>query len=105
MLTQSPPNKIYRSPNERKRLPAKEDEELISLGVICPYYQRDRGNGRIYCECAHFRFPDREARREILYGFCAHPTNYKSCPLKVAMDHFYERKYEQIEKQSTVEAN
>lgn len=64
---------------------------------ICPYYQRDRGKGVVYCECARFRFPDKVARREIVYGFCAHPTNYKKCALKQMMDHFYERKYNQIE--------
>ncbi len=98
-------NKVYKKVSDKKQtLPTKEDEELITLGVICPYYQRDRGNGRIYCECARFRFPDSASRREILYGYCGHPTNYKLCPLKQAMDHFYERKYEQIEKQSAGEA-
>ena len=77
----------------------RPEEDLIELGAICPYYQRDRGQGRVYCECARFRFPDKEARREIVYTFCAHHVGYKMCPIKMAMDHFYERKYEQIEKQ------
>ena len=64
---------------------------------ICPYYIRDRGNGMVYCECARFRFPDKLARREIVYGFCAHPENYKKCALKQAMDHYYERKYSMID--------
>lgn len=63
---------------------------------ICPYYQKDRGQGVIYCECAKFRFPDKIARREIVYGFCAHPEGYKQCALKQMMDRFYERKYESI---------
>lgn len=83
----------------RPQAPAPESvDDLIDQGVMCPYYQRDRGLGRVYCECAHFRFPDKEARREIVYTFCAHPVGYKTCPLKQAMDHFYERKYENIEK-------
>ena len=73
-------------------------DDLIEQGAVCPYYQRDRGEGRVYCECARFRFPDKETRREIVYAFCAHPEGYKRCALKQAMDHFYERKYEKIEK-------
>lgn len=64
---------------------------------ICPYYLRDRGNGLVYCECARFRFPDKLSRREIVYGFCAHPDNYKKCAIKQAMDHYYERKYHMID--------
>ena len=64
---------------------------------ICPYYLRDKGNGVVYCECARLRFPDKMARREIVYGFCAHPDHYKKCMLKQAMDHYYERKYSMID--------
>ena len=60
---------------------------------ICPYFKKDRGKGLVNCEGATFRFPDRLARREYVYRFCAHPQGYKDCPLKIAMDHFYERKY------------
>ena len=83
-------NRVY------PRRATKRNEEEICPG-ICPYYQRDRGKGVVYCECARFRFPDKLARREIVYGFCAHPVGYKSCAIKQAMDHFYERKYNQIE--------
>lgn len=74
-------------------------EESYRTG-ICPYYLRDRGKGVVYCECARFRFPDYLTRREILYTFCAHPEGYKKCAIKQAMDHFYERKYEQIDNQT-----
>ena len=83
-------NRVY------PRRKGKRNEEEICPG-ICPYYQRDRGQGVVYCECARFRFPDRLSQREIVYGFCAHPVGYKSCAIKQAMDHFYERKYNQIE--------
>lgn len=70
------------------------DPENTDIGeAVCPYYVKDRGRGRISCECAQFRFPDRLTRREILYRFCAHPGGYKDCALKQAMDRFYERKY------------
>jgi hypothetical protein len=61
---------------------------------VCPYFKRDRGGGRVVCEGASFKFPDNLSRREYLYRFCAHPVGYKSCPLKVALDHYYERKYD-----------
>jgi hypothetical protein len=71
------------------------DEGEVDINVgLCPYFKRDRGNGRVSCEGASFRFPDRLARREYVYRFCAHPEGYKLCPLKVALDHYYERKYE-----------
>lgn len=60
--------------------------------VQCPYFICER-QGRTYCECADFRFPDKETRREIVYSFCAHPIHYQICPLKAAMDHYYERRF------------
>ncbi len=80
---------------DKSKAPTRDEilpPEDMRVG-ICPYYVRDRGKGLVYCECARFRFPDAGARREILYRFCAHPTGYKSCALKVALDHYYERKY------------
>ncbi len=79
----------------RRRILRREEEE--NREGLCPYYLRDRGGGVIYCECARFHFPDRKARREIVYTFCAHPDGYKRCVLKQAMDHYYERKYSRIE--------
>ncbi|MBO5041442.1 MAG: hypothetical protein J6D87_00605 [Clostridia bacterium] len=78
------------------RVPEMKKERETCEG-ICPYYLRDRGNGLVYCECARFRFPDKLARREIVYGYCAHPDHYKQCPIKQTMDHFYERKYSMID--------
>ena len=67
-------------------------EENITIG-ICPFFKQDRGNGRVSCEGANFRFPDKEARREYVYRFCADTDGYKTCPLQVVLDHHYERKY------------
>ena len=67
-------------------------EENITIG-ICPFFKQDRGNGRVSCEGANFRFPDKEARREYVYRFCADTDGYKTCPLQIVLDHHYERKY------------
>ncbi len=80
---------------ERQPKPSISGEaEDTDLHVgICPYFMRDRGKGIVYCECAKFKFPDKGARREIVYRFCAHPEGYKACMIKQALDHYYERKY------------
>ncbi|MBE6586607.1 MAG: hypothetical protein E7645_08855 [Ruminococcaceae bacterium] len=82
--------------NGYHRMPETRKAGEVCEG-ICPYYLRDKGNGMVYCECARFRFPDKLSRREIVYGFCAHPDNYKKCAIKQAMDHYYERKYNMID--------
>ena len=85
---ETPPPSTVRSTRPR----APEAEQETRLG-ICPYFCRERSQGVVYCECARLKFPDRDSRREILYRFCAHPEGYKTCMLKQALDHYYERKY------------
>ncbi len=77
-------------------LPEVSRSTEVCVGM-CPYYLRDKGNGTVYCESARFRFPDKFARREIVYGFCAHPENYKKCAFKQMLDHYYERKFSMID--------
>lgn len=77
--------------DRRERLPETDTADYHA--GICPYFRRERGGGVIYCECATLRFPDKQARRDIVYRFCAHPEGYHACPLKQALDGYYERKY------------
>ena len=71
---------------------------IMAIAGMCPYFKKIPDDKKITCECAKFTFPDRIARRDLLYGFCAHPTAYKNCILKQSMDkYYYERKYD-IEK-------
>ena len=60
---------------------------------ICPYLKDSRDSKRTVCECAKFTFPDKLSRRELLYGFCGHPTEWHNCTFKAIMDRFYDRKY------------
>ena len=87
----------------KKPLTAKEEEsaeeedkrrrdENAMIG-ICPFFKQDRGNGRLSCEGGQIKFPDKGARREFIYGLCAHPTAYKTCRMGIALEHYYERKY------------
>ncbi len=80
------------TPEEIEMREKARRDENIAVG-ICPFYKQDRGCGRLSCEGANFHFPDKEARREYVYRLCAHPEGYKSCPLREALEHYYERKY------------
>ena len=70
----------------------------MAFAGMCPYLKEAKTVDRTICECARFTFPDRIARREILYGYCGHPNDWKNCPFKKAMDNFYERKYGEDER-------
>ena len=66
----------------------------MAIVGVCPYFKKVSDGKKICCECAKFSFPDQIARRDLLYGFCAHPTAYENCILKQSMDkYYYERKY------------
>ena len=92
---ETPPKSTRRS-HRSTRPPAEEPEQEAHVGY-CPYFYRERSQGVVYCEGARLKFPDKDARREILYRYCAHPEGYKACMLKQALDHYYERKYENHE--------
>ena len=64
----------------------------MPIAGVCPYYRYEKA-GVTYCECGELRFPDRAARRSVVYGYCAHPSAYHKCPLKHAMDGYYERSF------------
>ncbi len=64
----------------------------MTADVQCPYFQYEK-EGVLHCECLELRFPDAKVRREIVYGYCAHPEHYRQCPWGRAMDHHYERRF------------
>ena len=72
----------------------------MAFVVMCPYWKKNKGKTELYCEGARFRFPDNAARRDILYGFCAHPDAWKKCMIRRALDkYYYERKFKvEVEK-------
>lgn len=57
----------------------------------CPFYRKEQ-NGKLYCEGGTVKFPDRIARREIVYEFCASPDNYKNCTICKMLMNYYVRK-------------
>ena len=71
-------------------------EESSAVG-ICPFFKQEKCNGRLHCEGGHILFPDKMARREFVYRFCAHPAGYLDCPLRVMLENYYERKYQDHE--------
>lgn len=99
-VTSTAPSPEAQASAEETRSVAYHKQPVESMVGICPYYIKERGHGSLSCECARLRFPDTLARREIVYTFCGHPKGYRVCPFKVAMDHYYERKYTQINEQN-----
>ncbi len=65
----------------------------MPIAGACPYYRYEKG-GVTHCECGQLQFPDRLVRREVLYAYCASPTGFAACPFKVALDHYYERSFQ-----------
>ena len=64
----------------------------MAIDVMCPYYRYEK-RGIMFCECGELKFPDRIARREIVYAYCAHPTNFEQCPFNRMLENYYERKF------------
>lgn len=64
----------------------------MAVAAECPYFKYEKA-GVTHCECGDLIFPDTQTRREIIYNYCAHPTDFRKCPFYVALEHYYERKY------------
>ena len=69
----------------------------MAFAGMCPYLKNTKKSDGALCECARFTFPDKESRREVLYGYCGHPDAWKKCMLKQILDRYYDRKYDQSE--------
>ena len=59
--------------------------------IMCPFFVREE-KGFLYCEVCRFKFKSALMRREIVYGFCAHPEGYKNCEIYRATCRYYERR-------------
>ena len=65
----------------------------ISYTGVCPFWKSESSDGtRMRCEICTFKFPDREARRDIAYKYCA--NDYKRCSIYPAAWAAAERAYE-----------
>lgn len=62
----------------------------MPVAGACPYFRYEKAK-TTYCECGELHFPDSQARRDIVYAYCAHPDNFRACPFKHALDGYYER--------------
>lgn len=83
--------KITRCERTGSPFPICEEKELF----CCPFYVKEQRNkqGRVIlnCEAGRIRFPDTRSRRDLIYGFCAHPKNWEQCALARMLGGFYER--------------
>lgn len=73
-------------------------ESYVGLEGVCPFYQRDKGGGKLYCEACVIKCPDIEFRREILYGFCASPDKFYDCQFYKMLTRYYERRFKNVER-------
>ena len=58
----------------------------------CPYFGRIR-DGRITCEMATIKPPNKRTLKEFVSSRCASEEGYKGCELYRAMNEYYKRKY------------
>ncbi len=59
----------------------------------CPFFNRIREGGKIYCEMAVIKPPDKQTFDEFVNTHCASETDYKKCEFYRLLDRYYERKY------------
>jgi hypothetical protein len=64
---------------------------------VCPFFLKESGYGRFYCEGAILKPPDRIAKREIVYKYCASMGNYKNCMIYQMLTAYYDRLYSRKE--------
>lgn len=64
---------------------------------VCPFFLKESGYGRFYCEGAILKPPDRIAKREIVYKYCTSMENYKNCMIYQMLTAYYDRLYSRKE--------
>ncbi len=67
----------------------------MAYAGMCPYLKNTKKADGAVCECARFTFPDKQSRRDVLYGYCGHPDAWRECMFKQIMDRYYDRKFAQ----------
>lgn len=68
-------------------------------GIMCPFFRRERRyedktrRKFYYCDFGRLEFPDKEARREMLFGVCCNtgPDGFRSCPIYRMSTNYYDR--------------
>ena len=71
----------------------------------CPFFQRIREGGRINCECATIKPPDKQFQEDFANEYCASGSGYKNCPFYKLLVEYYERKYSEGESHERREAD
>lgn len=64
----------------------------MAICCNCPFFSNEK-NGKIFCEMAIIKSPDKQTRNDILLNYCAHEENYKKCSLYIMLEGYYNRKY------------
>lgn len=59
----------------------------------CPFYMYEK-NGKLSCEGASLKFPDKDARSEYVLKYCTNSYGWRKCPIAHYMENYYFRKDE-----------
>lgn len=81
---------------ENNRVLKKEVQDYM-----CPFFVKEAGlrdgKYKVYCESCVLKLPDIVARRKYVYRYCAHPVDFKECPIYKVTDDYYNRIYNRKE--------
>ena len=65
----------------------------MAMCYNCPFFHKVREGGKINCEFATIKPPDKQTFEEFVTTHCASEDGYKNCEFYKALDKYYERKY------------
>lgn len=63
----------------------------MPMAMQCPFFKRE-DNLTLRCEGAKLKFPDKDARLEIVLGYCANSYNWRKCPIAHCLENYHFRK-------------
>lgn len=64
---------------------------MMPIDIQCPFYKRVKFL-TLSCEGATLRFPDEDAKKEHVLGYCANIRNWRKCPIAQYLENYYFRK-------------
>ena len=69
----------------------EESKPMAMMRMECPFYKRAK-DLILYCEGGTLRFPDKDAKSELVIGYCSHPFNWRKCTIAHCLENYHFRK-------------
>ena len=63
----------------------------MPLIMQCPFFKRNEAL-KLHCEGGVISFPDKDAGKDYLTGYCANNINWRKCTICHNLEDYYERK-------------